>query len=90
MINALIFLVPIVIIAVIVPIADVLGPISVQAMIWGSSSSMRAILASAATGTDPMGVDSDRRSDRVRLQTSHSGDEHASYSRSTRSAERYP
>ena len=40
--------------------------------------------------TDPMGVDSDRRSDRVRLQTSHSGDEHASYSRSTRSAERYP
>jgi hypothetical protein len=39
--------------------------------------------------TDPMGVDSDRRSDRVRLQTSHSGDEHASYRRSTRNAERY-
>lgn len=40
---------------------------------------------------DPMWeVDSDRRSDRVQLETSHSGDEHASYSRSTRSAERYP
>jgi len=40
---------------------------------------------------DPMGeVDSDRHSGRVWLQTTDSGDDHASNSRSTRSCERYP